>query len=678
MRESIRLIIGFVLVWGSLLGQDPFPAGIEGELYYCPRIDLVAEDQGGPLGIALDGQLGDQAWRRVSWHTWSIELESARGGEGLDPDADFRLEWAAVADEEYLYFACRVRDDEVCEGEEALQCDVWKDDSVEIYIDALNDGPDCTVDASAACYGPDDAQITIGAENKNRTDPDDLLIGGVGPNQVCDYDGPHSEVARGVATDYYERGVLLGWQAEVAIALWTIGNDDDGTPAWTIVPDHGTVIGFNVHGNDDDGFGDRDHKLIWSLLETVESSFRNPGVFGKLMFIDPKRGYLPVGGLACTRDESGSMIVTWTNPVCADADIPTRILVDGAEVTAVGGSETKAVLTDQQVPRDRKDHRITVVNDSDLPASCDIIQAPFDACGAIRSWNVIGAFIYPSRAIPSLEDMRKDYMTDGRTSDLDFDWRPGASIATDFGGAAWSASVDGGPAGRNPGGLPTVFVRDEEEGLFDLEGESGFGGNIDYGMVYLQAYVVAEKEASLFLGVASSDSVQVLVDGAEGFIRRGTRSGLDPCAPPDVSASPVTLRRGINRLLVKSFEGSGSTWHLALRFQDAQGSPVTEGLDIRLKPEATAIEFRRGDGNGDGVYDIGDAIRVLNHLFASGPMECVDAADVNDDGQLDIGDGIRLLNFLFASGPAPAPPGTSCGADPTGDSLDCASYPSCS
>jgi len=677
MRKPMGASIVLVLVAGFVSGQDPFPEGVEGEHYYCPRIDLVAADEGGPLNVTLDGALEEEAWKRASWHAWSNDLATARGGGGLDPDDDFTLEWAAVADEEFIYVAWRVRDDEICDGEETLQCDVWRDDSIEVYIDALNDGPDCTADGSL-CYGPDDAQITVGSENRNRSEPEEMIAGGVGPNAVCDYSGPHPEVVQGVVTDSVDEfGDTIGWQAEIAIALSTLGNNDDGTPLWDIVPDHGTVIGWNVQGNDDDLFGDRDHKLAWSLRETAESSWRNPGAYGKLMFVDPNKGYLPVADLACARDAAGSVKLTWTNPVGADANIPTRIIVDGAEVAQVGGLDTGATLTEAQVPRDRKDYRITVVNNSGFAASCDIVQAVFDECGAIRSWNILGAFVLAKRATPSLDEIRKDYMTDGRVTETDFGWKPGATIATAFGAAAASASIEGGPAGRDPNGVPTVFSRNAKSGLVDLQGEEGFGGNIDYSMAYLQAYVIAEKEVSVHVGIASSDSVQVLVNGEEAFSRRGSRPGPDPCAPLDVSAGAVTLKQGVNRLIVKSFEGSGATWMLAIRFQDAQGDPVTQGLDIRLAPDSTGPVFRRGDANGDGKYDIGDPIRILNHLFASGPMECVDTADVNDDGQLDIGDGIRLLNYLFASGPAPEPPGIACGADPTDDPLDCVAYPSC-
>lgn len=80
----------------------------------------------------------------------------------------------------------------------------------------------------------------------------------------------------------------------------------------------------------------------------------------------------------------------------------------------------------------------------------------------------------------------------------------------------------------------------------------------------------------------------------------------------------------------------------------------------------------RGDANDDGAIDIGDAISVLNYIFASAEApKCLKAADTNDDGAIDIGDPISLLNYIFASGESPKPPFPSPGEDPTPDELTC-------
>jgi len=58
-----------------------------------------------------------------------------------------------------------------------------------------------------------------------------------------------------------------------------------------------------------------------------------------------------------------------------------------------------------------------------------------------------------------------------------------------------------------------------------------------------------------------------------------------------------------------------------------------------------ARPFMRGDASADGVLDVGDAVTVLMHLFASGR-------------------------------PLP-PPLEACGFDPTADRLTCEAFPAC-
>jgi hypothetical protein len=85
--------------------------------------------------------------------------------------------------------------------------------------------------------------------------------------------------------------------------------------------------------------------------------------------------------------------------------------------------------------------------------------------------------------------------------------------------------------------------------------------------------------------------------------------------------------------------------------------------------------FTRGDCNGDGGFNVADAVYLLGYLFVSPTvLPCEDACDINDDGGLDISDPVNFLAHLFTGGAPPAVPNliSGCGADPTpGDSLGC-------
>ncbi|MGH9362497.1 MAG: sugar-binding protein, partial [Thermoanaerobaculia bacterium] len=279
-------------------------------LYYCPRIDLVPPGEGGPHHITLDGILDEPVWELARFQKWSV---NTGGRDFAPPEEDLDLSWAAVADENFLYVAWRVVD-EARQSAETFFCDVWRDDSVEVYLDTKNDGPVCP--GGASCYGVDDAQITVGADQIGKFDPIDpeaLEFGGVAGKGACDFAAPAPELCKGVAQELESEEGFAGWQAEIAIALDTMGNGDDGTPEWHLTPIHGTTIGWNIHVNDDDNGGERDHKLLWSKAEVTETAWQNPGAFGKLQFVAPGKALAVVArDLPGDLQNGGSGTVTIT------------------------------------------------------------------------------------------------------------------------------------------------------------------------------------------------------------------------------------------------------------------------------------------------------------------------------------------------------------------------------
>jgi hypothetical protein len=86
-------------------------------------------------------------------------------------------------------------------------------------------------------------------------------------------------------------------------------------------------------------------------------------------------------------------------------------------------------------------------------------------------------------------------------------------------------------------------------------------------------------------------------------------------------------------------------------------------------------DFRRGDCNADGLFDIADAVFALGVRFGGLAAPCLDACDAGDDGFVDIGDPIFLLAFQFTGGPPPLAPYPDCGYDPTPvDAVGCEDY----
>ena len=97
-------------------------------------------------------------------------------------------------------------------------------------------------------------------------------------------------------------------------------------------------------------------------------------------------------------------------------------------------------------------------------------------------------------------------------------------------------------------------------------------------------------------------------------------------------------------------------------------APASEEVDITLLGSAP---FIRGDSNGDGIVDVGDAVKIVFHLLSGSELACGDAADIDDDETLEFGDVLGLLDHLFSSGSTPADPYPGAGLDPAGAALGC-------
>jgi len=123
---------------------------------------------------------------------------------------------------------------------------------------------------------------------------------------------------------------------------------------------------------------------------------------------------------------------------------------------------------------------------------------------------------------------------------------------------------------------------------------------------------------------------------------------------------------------------AGDTIDFAVGYGNGSYGCDSTGIEVTISLSSAAGYYRRGDANADGAWNIADAVFVLGYLFGGDPdPACMKASDTNDDGKLNIADAVSLLGSLFGSGPEPGEPFAACGADPSDDTLTCASFAPC-
>jgi endo-1,4-beta-xylanase len=211
------------------------PDSAEGLAYYAPF----------PVMITLDGDASDWA---------NIPRVSVNDGPQVPEGSDTSFEFAAAADDTYLYLLADVTDSAIVSGIYDPADGWYREDSVEFYINASGE-------LSLVGYDTGVAQIGILAANIGNTG--DPILGG--SNSAA------SQIQ--VVAVETETGYLI----EAAVPLVT--------EVWNITPEHLGTIGFQAHLNGASA-DDRDTKLIWSLADTEDQSWTNPSVFGRLIFWD--------------------------------------------------------------------------------------------------------------------------------------------------------------------------------------------------------------------------------------------------------------------------------------------------------------------------------------------------------------------------------------------------------
>ncbi len=203
------------------------------------------------------------------------------------------------------------------------------------------------------------------------------------------------------------------------------------------------------------------------------------------------------------------------------------------------------------------------------------------------------------------------------------------------------------------------------------------GGPSDdrYPTTYFRHSFVVDDPAryeTLEVGLQRDDGAVVYLNGEEVFRSNMPSGAISYSTYADDTAdsedafykqecSASLLLPGVNVVAVEVHQANATSSDVSFALE----------LNASVKPPVIVEGFSRGDANGDGSFDISDAVFILLALFSDAETDCADALDVNDDGGMDIADAISMLSYLFAGGDAPPAPFPGPGEDPTEDELTC-------
>jgi hypothetical protein len=383
-------------------------------------------------------------------------------------------------------------------------------------------------------------------------------------------------------------------------------------------------------------------------------------------------------GLSCTRNCDGDITLSWRSSRPHAYEVER----DGDKVGVIPMGNT-TTFTERGLAPGFFTYTLRVTDDPLCPAlTCLAGGGVPDELGAIREWLVLGPLDWGCAAscdAPGVAAVQEDYLA-GMSGGMPVDQ---ATIEPEEGdeiALGPQATVRAtARADINPGrpGAARWFRYVSPQSLIDYNVVFGGDPGNNY-MVYAVTYVNNTTGADIVtdIGLTSDDAVEVYLNDASVWTNNVARGvGLPGSAQWDVVPG-VTLREGLNRVLVKVFEGGGDNG-FALRFEQF-GIPITEGIEVSCVPVRPTL-FVRGDSDSNGRLELTDAIVILNFLFlGTGLPRCFDAADGDNNGRLELTDAIRVLNYLFlgfAAPPAPSPStadylAADCGVDPVEEQPD--------
>jgi len=241
-NKFIIVLFLLIAVINVVFSANLAPPAIPGEAVYIPF----------PVNIKVDGDLSD--WKNIP----TVKVTKGKTISHIKGEND-AFYFSLAADNKYLYLKMTMNDKNIIAGKHGSN--YYMEDSLEFFINASGN-------LIARSYTKRVIQINISPVDIGNTNPEKLTISGV-----------HSDLGN-------VKGFVFktdnGWGFEAAFEIEGI-----------LVPEHGYEFGFQAQANGATQ-QDRNVKLIWSNLDTVDASWRDPSVFGRGIFFQIGRKDIPL------------------------------------------------------------------------------------------------------------------------------------------------------------------------------------------------------------------------------------------------------------------------------------------------------------------------------------------------------------------------------------------------
>ena len=212
---------------------------------------------------------------------------------------------------------------------------------------------------------------------------------------------------------------------------------------------------------------------------------------------------------------------------------------------------------------------------------------------------------------------------------------------------------------------------------------NGYSFGVDHDATVLEVLSITtddtDADGAEFVGPLLDNGTGI----GEGYVTLGVLFGV---SNPDL-VIPAGIGKSIARITyaVSDDATDGDTTDLEMRDDlGIEAVALSFIADGEVRTPATAngsVEFvegstfLRGDADSNGtVFALVDGLFILAWAFNGGPAPtCEDSVDIDDNGTIfALVDVLYLLEWSFSGGPVPPSPGVStCGTDPTDDTLNC-------